>query len=260
MEYYMMISGEWSETYHVSDNARHYYLPHVRHSVCGHEIWWDSDAIPLNLQGDAEIAPYLPEANKPPIYITEQEWEKVELRLRTLIQSANRPVPWIYPGLRVGQLHIKVSFRNNLPDLLSLMPSYIYSERLTSLFKSFTGFDTYEVDIKTTRSTDAKQYYYELVSLEEAPLAPEANLTRVQCPICGKVQEVRYDALILDSQTDFVRPEGFFGMFVSERVKEVVEHIPGIEFVPGRRLAVGPGAPSFSEVLADLKFERQMRR
>jgi hypothetical protein len=123
MEYYMMIAGEWNETYHVSDNAQHYYIPHVRHSVCGHEIWWDSDAIPLNLQEDAELAPYLPQANKPPIYITEQEWEKVELRLRTLIQSANRPVPWIYPGLRVGQLHIKVSFRNNLPDLLSLMPS-----------------------------------------------------------------------------------------------------------------------------------------
>jgi hypothetical protein len=181
------------------------------------------------------------------------------------VAREGRQVPRIFPGMRVGRLHVELSFEREAPALLPCSPYKLYEERVVSHFRdsALTGFEAYPVDINTPDLQEGTPKYHEFVTFPEAGLTDEAGLREERCTSCGYVQRTTYDALLVDSSewdgSDFVRTPALISEVVSDRVKAALEgaRFEGIAFVPGSRLGAGPGKKSLTEVLADLEFERQ---
>lgn len=241
------------------------YAPAVRHPECGHELAWESAALPLDVSDDPYLSAYL----GPPIerkFVTPSVWGELARRFAEAATGAGHPVPWLFPGMRVGPLHACVEYENDPPAVLFAGQTELWSTTLLQKLAMIqaTGFDYYPTTVEVTGGGGSVVEYCEIVCTAEAPTATESHFRQQRCSTCGAVQDTSYSQLILDEECssgyDFVRPEGLFVTLVSRRVRDIIfaSGTIAVILVPASRIGVGPGSKSLTEVLADLEFERQL--
>ena len=248
------------------DNARpNKFLPSVFFPECGHTA-----AMPGEMPLD--VAPLYDWSGGAGAEVVDLEcWIALRNAILEEIARSNRPVPPIWPGMRVGPLHLNLFCHGEPPAIFHTGVNFLFSDTIVDLFRTrkFKGGDFYPAHVqgKCKGEPRAKSLpYYELVAIAELPMAVQGNLRETKCAECGTLLDSQFDALVLeqseDSEVDFVRLKGTTSTLVSERVKSAIEEagLSCVVFIPSQRIGLGPGCKSLSEIMADLKFEKQRER
>ncbi len=264
MDFYLITEGRDQVYYNIVGGPIAQYLPSVQNPECGHKIYsGGGQVLPISATAIPGIEKYLKRARNSDS-ISPEEWATLaELVAKATSGTACSHMP-VSPAMRLGPVDIVYTCRKEIPDVMWIPGSYMFSDRLLRQLGPMKDIHVYPVSAhrKSAKQSVEQTAFYELLPTLTAKFAPVCEYQCTRCDICGQIISVSYRHVILDmagmDDVDVVRTE-YGKIYYSERFKQKFESagVRGLTFIPGWRMS---SESDPSSILYDMEFERQTGR
>ena len=261
MDFYWITERREHTYYNIVGGTLDQCLPSLLSPECGHRVWTGGGTVlPIDKAQIPGIEPYLKRYRKNES-VSPEEWKTLTDLIATATSGTALASQPINPGMRIGPVDIVYTCRKDIPDVMWIPASYLFSDRLIQQLGPLKDVHVYPASArrKSTKQTVEQTAYYELQPLTTAKFAPVSEYCCSRCPICGQKLSETYRYSILDmiglEDLDVVRGENGRAYY-SERFKQHVEAagVRALTFIPAWRMS---SESDLSTVLYDMEFERQ---